>query len=209
MCDEILYTQCIQIKDRPHIIPSLFLLEDKVVFKTSVPDICIQLDRPLYFIRARYVNWLQYLRRDIATKWGLKTFSKNSSTIMRSDLDILHQLVVEKKSFMDCIQYYFGNNYILGMDRSEELEKEIESGERIRHERSLDIWGNVPWTKINPDKNHLNLEGEYTATQENLNSIESVLFGRPVTLMELCKFTEQSMSEITPDIRGMQVLYSV
>ena len=184
-------------------------MEEKKEFKELMPDICNQLHRSIYIHKNKQKDWNQSFDESIKSKWNLGTFSKNGSEMMRSDLDILHRMINEKQSFVECLSDHYGSDCILGSIRTDEHMDNVISSERINHEKSFDIWRNENWIDSRPDKYHLNEEGEYAATHEDLVRIESVLFGDSLSLMKLCEVTEVFMSEITPDMRGLQVLYSV
>ena len=184
-------------------------MEEKKEFKELMPDICNQLHRSIYIHKNRQKDWNQAFDESIKSKWNLGTFSKNSSELMRSDLDILNRMITEKQSFLECLYDHYGSEYILGDIRTDEQIDMDESSERINHEKSFDIWRNEDWIDAKPDEYHLNEEGVYSTTHEDLARVESNLFGESLSLMELCKVTEVFMSEITPDMRGLQVLYSL
>lgn len=188
-------------------------MDDKIKFKKALPDPCVRLtDRKFYRRKNQQRNWrIQKFDRANYHKYNLGTFSKSASKLIQSDAEIFDEMIIQKKSFKECLSGQYRKGYIRGCKIIPELMYEWSEKERKRHEQFYNVWDRQHWDELQDlnMKSHKTRNGAFLSTEENLANVERKMFGDSLSLMDLCRYTEKSMAEITPDSRGLQVLYSV
>lgn len=112
-------------------------------------------------------------------------------------------MINEEKTFQDCLYGHY-DSPIYGEEK-----KDSDESQRERHRLLYNVFKNHKWFTVSDVKRHVKHDDEFKTTEEVLEDAQNHLFGREASLSELSNLAWQLMSEITPDSRGLKVLYTV